>query len=90
MPSVALLFGDYVDDPTQRVRTETYRHHSLVHLYPLRKIDRQVVYVQSRTRTLLRDTVDKDLHVFARKPVQGQPGIGAHAPRLAEFQSREL
>ena len=90
MPSPAAFVGHDIDDTSQSIRAESYGNYTFIYFDAFGEVDRNVIDVESRTGSFLRHSVDKYLHMFARKTVQHQLHIRAYAARLTQFQSRKL
>ena len=87
--AINILLGHYIHHSANSISTETYRNHTLIDLDTLGIINRQVIKAESRTRTFLWHTVDKDFNVAAAEAIQHNLVIRPHASCFSHSHTRQ-
>ena len=89
-PFVPVLLGDDIDNTSDSVCSETHRYHTLIDLYTLGIIHRNVIQSERTADTFLRNPIDKDLDMLAGKSIHHQLHIRADTAGLSDLHSGRL
>ncbi|OAV72357.1 hypothetical protein Barb6_01192 [Bacteroidales bacterium Barb6] len=81
------LIGHNIHSTTQSIRAKADRNNALIHLYPVGKIHRYIIYLKGRAEPFHRYTVHKEFDVTTAKPVKRKLSRRTQSARLPDSRT---